>query len=102
MGWAVLVSELLKVFGPLLTAWLQKWLESLLQKAAARMPDAKLYATPEQARLALLDEAIDAVPRLAFARRALLRRVRAHAGQPALTTAEQAEFRDLVGAAENE
>lgn len=101
MGWAAIITALLQIFGPILGEWLKKWLDSLLNKAAARLPDAETFGSPDAARAALFDEAIASLPRFAFARRSLLRRMRAH-GTGELTPDQKAEFCDLAGAAENE
>lgn len=101
MGWAAIIAVILEIFGPLLAEWLQKWLDSLLNKAASRLPAASSFATEDMARGALFDEAIRSLPRFAFARRAMLRRMKA-SGLGSLTVNEEAEFRDLSAAAENE
>lgn len=100
MGWSAIIIMLIELFGPLLIEWLKKWLEDRLNKAAASLPAAESYGSPELARAALFDEAIAALPRLAFARRALLRRMKATDANP--TPEALAELRDIAGAAEQE
>lgn len=100
MGWSLLIAELLKLFGPALTEFVKRLVEALLNRAAARMKPLTEFGSPEAGRQALFNEAINGLPRFAFGRRSLLRRMR---DQDGLLTAEDREaFRDLAGAAENE
>lgn len=101
MGWAAIISALLSVFGPMLIKWLQEWLASRFAEVAAALPDVATFGTPAEARNALFDGAIASLPRFAFARRALLRRMKAHGDEP-LTGDAAAEFRDMAGAAASE
>lgn len=73
MGWQAIIAAILQAVGPLLVEWLKKWLESLLNRSAANLP-----AGTESAH-ALLTEAFQSTPRLAFGRRALLRMMLRHA-----------------------
>lgn len=102
MGWAALISSLLEIFGPVLAEWLKRWLDSLLQNSAARLPAAESFGSAKAARTALFDEAISSTPRLAFARRGLLRRMKAHAEVKSLTGDAAEELRDLASAAASE
>lgn len=101
MGWAAIIAAIMQVFGPLLAEWLQKWLDSLLNKSAARLPTLSSFNTAEAAKGALLDEAISSLPRLAFARRAMLRRMKSMSVNSA-SDEDVAELRDIAAAAENE
>lgn len=101
MGWATIITMLIELFGPILVEWLKKWLEGRLNRAALRLPAADTYASHDLAREALFDEAIAELRWFNFAKRALLRRMKARGVGP-LTDAEVAEFRDLASAAENE
>lgn len=112
MTWASIIAALLQTFGPLLTEWLKRWLEDRLKGASAALAKPATYG-PEPALAALFDAAIAAVPRGAFARRALLRRLRAVAvaraeaivrndAPVALTQTEIEDVRDAAGAADAE
>lgn len=100
MGWSAIILALIQVLGPILIEWLKKWLEDRLQQAAARLPAVESFGSPELARAALFDEAIASLPRFAFARRALLRRMKATDADP--SPEALAELRDIAGAAEQE
>lgn len=109
MGWSVLIAELLKLFGPLLTDWLKSCTEERLERAAANLPAAESFGSEGKAVEALYDEAIDDLPRFAFIRRAALRRMKSAAVTPEgtvrrtpLTASEMREGRDLVGGVRNE
>lgn len=100
MGWSAIILALLEIFGPLIVAWLKAWLEDRLNRAAANLPAPESFGSPELARAALFDEAIADLPRFAFVRRALLRRMKATDANP--TPEALAELRDLAAAAANE
>jgi hypothetical protein len=120
MGWAAIITALVQLFGPILAEWLKKWLDSLLNSAAARVAAPETFTTPAAATAAMFDEAVSGLPRLAFARRSLLRRLKAAAmpragavfgaagaaaavsAVPAITSDEWVELRDVAGAAEQE
>lgn len=103
MGWAAIITALLQIFGPILAEWLKKWLDSWLQATAAKLPDAGTYATDGEAQMALFDAAIAGLPRFAFGRRALLRRMRATASDAAkLGEDDWDELRGLAELAANE
>ncbi len=113
MNWQSLISAFFAAIGPILSEWLKKWLEGKLSVAGAAFTSAPAaYADPSRAYAALFDSAISDTPRLAFARRSLLRRLKAvavaragdFASQPvvALTQTEVDDIRDAAGAAENE
>lgn len=96
MAWAAIISALLSIFGPLLLDWLKKWLDSRMVEAAARLPAAETFGSPELARAALFDEVIADLPRFAFGRRALLRRMKATAADGTMTADEAAEMKGLA------
>lgn len=99
MGWASIIAALLTIFGPMLIEWLKQWLESRMADAATRLPAVASFGSEGDARDALFDEAIRSLPRFAFARRSLLRRMKASAKDGVV---DEAEFRDLAASAENE
>lgn len=101
MGWAAIISAIISIFGPMLAEWLKKWLDSRLADVSQSLPAAESFGSPDLARAALFDAAIDSLPRWAFARRALLRRMKAHGDGP-VTGEAAAEFRDLAGSAAGE
>jgi len=108
MVWTSLIAVLLELFGPLLADWLKGCTEERLANAAAELPPADTYGSEGEAATALFDRAIADLPRLAFVRRAALRRAKAVAVQgkkirrAKLTAAEIAEGLDFVGAVKGE
>ncbi len=113
MTWAALIAALIEVFGPILVEWLKRWLEDRLKTAATHLPEPTSFAHHSAPPAALFDKAISLLPPLAFARRTLLRRLRASAVKRAdalmsgqavavLTADERAELREAAGAAGNE
>lgn len=110
MAWIAIITEVLKLFGPVLAEWFSKLLESLFKKAAERLPPPESFATPAAAQAALFDAALEHLPRRAPARRTLLRRLKAAAVSRALaktphvplTPAEFVELNDAAQAAESE
>lgn len=109
--WASLIFELLKYLGPVLLEWLRKFLENRLERAAAKLPDFATYATEHDARDAVFQQAIDDLPRFAYARRALFHRLKLAASDAGVTTAgttlplnesEVEEIAALAGAADSE
>jgi len=108
MGWFSIVAAILELLGPLLQSWLKDCTEERLANAAAELPPADTYGSEGEAAAALFDKAIADLPRLAFVRRAALRKAKAVAVQgkklrPAkLTAAEIAEGLDFVGAVKGE
>lgn len=79
MSWAAIIAAILQIFGPLISEWLKKWLESRLVKASKTV-GAGADGVDDAARIgALMDAALADTPRVAFARRALIRRIRAYA-----------------------
>lgn len=99
---------ILELLGPLLQDWLKKCTEERLNQAAAELPDADTFANEGEAAAALFDRAIADLPRLAFVRRAALRRAKAVSIEGKkirtrpLTASEIAEGRDLVGGVRGE
>jgi len=108
MVWTSLIAVLLELFGPLLADWLKGCTEERLANAAAELPPADTYGSEGEAAAALFDRAISDLPRLAFVRRAALRKAKAVAVQgkkirrTKLTAAEIAEGLDFVGAVKGE
>lgn len=110
MGWAALITMLIQVFGPILIEWLKKWLESRLSAAAEKLPAFATYGSEHEARDAMFNQAIADLPRLAFARRAMLRRMKAAAATAGVTSTDPGrvssddlvELVDLAGAANDE
>ncbi len=108
MGWAAIIAAILEVFGPILASWLKDCSKDKLTDAASSLPDPITFATEGAATAALFDEAISNLPRLAFIRRAALRRMKSAAivdgklRRTPLTADEIAEARDLVGAVRND
>lgn len=86
-----IIAQLLAMFGPLLSDFLAKWLESLLNKTAKANPG----ITTKQG---MLNAAIDATPRVRVGRRALLRTMRDHADN--LDAAAKKEIRVLASVTE--
>jgi len=111
MTWATLIAAILKTFSPLLSEWLQKWLEGRLRAAAEGLPAEGLAEHPQQ-RLGLLwDRAIADTPRRAFGRRALLRRLKGASvgraeliarGGVGISPEEAEDIRDLAAVADGE
>lgn len=99
MGWAAIITFIVQTFGPILAEWLKKWLDNLLNRTAANMPEAATYGSESAARGALFDEAIASLRWFHFGKRALLRSMKRHADQGTL---DVAELKDLAGAAESE
>jgi hypothetical protein len=108
MAWAGIIAALIELFGPLLTDWLKSCTEERLEDAAADLPATTSYANEGEAVGALFDAAIADLPRLAFVRRAALRRMKAASidgkkmRRAPLTAEEVREARDLVGGVRNE
>ncbi len=74
------IAMLIAALGPLIGELLKKLIESLLNKAAKKLPPASTFASPAHATTALIDQAIEDCPKRGIARRALLRSLRNHAG----------------------
>lgn len=108
MGWAAVIAMIIELVGPYLMEWLKQLLERWLSRAAADLP---APATGGDV-VGLFDAAIDRLPRLAFARRALLRAVKRVAEPRAaallagtvggLTISEMDDLKDAAGAVEAE
>lgn len=75
MGWAAIITAILEIVGPVLSDFLKKLLERLLNKAARRLSPAGLEArvSGPEAISELFDEAAHHLGLLAFGRRLLLR-----------------------------
>jgi dihydrodipicolinate synthase/N-acetylneuraminate lyase len=111
MGWSVLIAALVEVLGPLVADWLKSCGEDRAKRAAERLPAFESFASEDAARDALFDEVIADLPRLAFARRGLLRRLKATAAKAGVTSAgaarpldpeDAADLADLAAAADQE
>jgi hypothetical protein len=108
MGWAAIVAALIELFGPLLQDWLKDCTAERLSDAARELPEPDTFGSEGEAASALFDRAISDLPRLAFVRRAALRRAKAAAvvgkkiRRTPLTAAELAEGRDYVGGVKGE
>ena len=110
MTWAAIITAIIQIFGPMLAEWLKKWLDSWLNKAAAEMtggPNGVAEVAGEAfAACELLDKAIQMLPRFAFGRRALLRRIRGYVFANGLncnpTGYDLAELAELAKLAEND
>lgn len=112
MTWTAIITAMLGTFGPLLVEWLKAWLEDKLKAAAKLIPTPSTVGNPVAGMNLLFDTAIGALPRVAFARRALLRRFKASAVEHApefakgltvsLSHAEIEDLRDAAGAAAEE
>lgn len=97
MGWSAIIAAILQAVGPLLAEWLKKWLDSLLNRAAAELDE-------EPEPHLLLSKAFELTPRRAFARRALLRTMMRNASALATGTLSDGAAEDVrtVGLAANE
>jgi len=108
MNWAAIIAALMEVFGPILQDWLKDCTAERLNRAAAELPPAETFGSDAAATVAMFDEAIASLPRLAFVRRTGLRRMKAAAivdgkvRRAPLTAHEIAEARDIVGGVRNE
>ncbi|VTT96592.1 unnamed protein product [Gemmataceae bacterium] len=80
---SALITALLAFFGPILAELIKKWLAT----AADRLPAAETFASEDQARDALFDQAIADLPKRARGRRALLRRLKGVAAASGVTSA---------------
>lgn len=102
MGWAAIIGLLIEILGPILKEWILNWINNHLKRVAASLPAPATFATPQLANDALMDAAISAAPRFAFARRGILRWMKRKGPAPTLTAEDFAELRDLSEAADNE
>lgn len=57
MGWITLITALVKVFGPLIAKWLERWLEKRLKQASQELVFTT-FGNENEARDALFDKAI--------------------------------------------
>jgi len=100
---SAIIAALIAALGPVLIEALTKWLESLFNKVAPSvMPTGVQEADAE----ALVDAALAATPRIRVFKRALLSRVREHAGKLVaggkLTASEKKELLALAAKAKSE
>lgn len=70
MGWAAVIIAILQILGPYILKWLEEWLSHRLSEASKTLPFS-VKNIP-----VLFDNAIDSLPRVAFARRMFLRVVK--------------------------
>lgn len=100
---SALIAALIAALGPVLVPLLLKWLESLFKKVA---PSVEASGDAEEDAAALVDAALAATPRRRVFKRALLSRVREHAGKlvrgDKLSAAERTELSVLAGKAKGE
>ncbi|MFO0806699.1 MAG: hypothetical protein U0791_26640 [Gemmataceae bacterium] len=100
---SALIAALIAAIGPILIPALVKWLQSLFNKVA---PSVQMTGDDATDAEALVDAAIFATPRRRVFKRALLARIREHAGKlvagEKLGAAEKKELLALAGAAQDE
>lgn len=107
MGWSAIIAFLMQLFGPLIAEWLRKWLDDRFAKVLPMMPDPAAYPDDAARVRAICDAALATVPRIAFMRRSLIRRIQvaavAQANSPRpLTPEEIADVSAAGRAAEDE
>lgn len=68
MTWVLIISGILRVFGPLLAEWIQNWLDGHLKRSAAALEADGV----EPSRDALFEHAIASLPVFAVGKRELL------------------------------
>lgn len=102
MAWPAIIAAIWGIFGPFVTDLIKKLLDSLFNKATQHLPDAATFATPEAAQSALIDKSLAMLPFWAWGRKALVRRMKAHAakGMLPLSDDEAEEIRGLSQVAE--
>lgn len=81
-----IIAAILAALVPVLLEWVRKWIESRLLKAAEGMPELSMFTSEDEARDAMFDRAIKALPKRAVARRALLRKVKEIAAKSGITS----------------
>ena len=100
---SAIIAALIAALGPVLIDALTKWLESLFKKVT---PSVQMSGDDATDAEALVDAAIAATPRIRVFKRALLSRVREHAGKLAtggkLSASEKKELGVLVAKAKAE
>lgn len=101
MQWAAIFAALWQVFGPVVNQLIQQLISKWFNKAAAQLGDAAQFPDEVTAQAAAIDKTLTLLPRWAFARKALLHRMKAKLGQP-LTPADVAEFQNLSAAVDEE
>lgn len=84
---------------PILAKWLMEWLNGRLSKSEA-VVNKDHYQTETSHANAVLDHAIDDIPRRQIGRRLLLRFMRRHVDNPQAMNPE--EMRDVIHAASND
>lgn len=94
-----LITEILATFGPLLTQFLEAWLQSILTQAGGTLP-APVAGTPAAAaKVQLVGRALALTPRVRLGRRALLRAIGRHVNDAALTAEAVEEVQEAAGLA---
>lgn len=100
---SAIIAALIAALGPVLIGALTKWIESLFKKVA---PSVEMSGDDAADAEALVDAAIAATPRRRVFKRALLGRIREHAGKLAtggkLAAAEKKELLALANIAQAE
>lgn len=98
-----IIAALIAALSPLLVDFLVKWIESLFKKVA---PSVEMSGDDAADAEALVDAALDATPRRRVFKRALLSRIREHAGKlvagEKLGAAEKKELLALADIAQAE
>lgn len=84
------IAQILAMFGPLLMDYLAKWLESLLNKTADKLP---ANATKGD----LIQASLEATPRVQIVKRNILRFIKDHQDETKLTPAMRKEFKAVGG-----
>lgn len=95
-----LLAALLAAIIPIFTKWLVEWLNNRLKKSTDATPDKDRFQTDEAHAVAVLDHAIDDLPRRQRGRRMLLRWMKRHLGKP--DQIDRAELADIKAAAEDD
>lgn len=101
--WTAILAAIFATFGPQLIALLESLLSKWFGRAAALLPTPATIGDERAQKLALIDGTIHTLPYAAFARRALLRRMRAVIALTTPPTADDiAEITDMASAADQE
>lgn len=87
---SAIIAQILAMFGPLLMDILAKWLESLLNRTAKKLPN-------DATKAELIQASLDSTPRIQLVRRNILRFIKDHQNEPKLTTAMKNEFKAIAG-----
>ena len=102
MPWASIIELILQLVGPLLTKMLENCTKKTLKTAAAGLDAPMAFASEGEAAAAMIDAAIEKLPKRAFVRRRALEKLKAKAvvngkvRTTPLTSAELKEGKKLV------